>query len=200
MTIKKTAFYLAIATLAFTACQQKKTADTSTAANTVVLDTLNLDTLSYNVALNYVKNYAKHAGTVDSTITLQGKPIVKKNPNTRCVWFSAVRLRKLADSVLKEGGDGIRFYLATYDSLYTDQFAGHKPNREYWGYNTLVMVSTKDSLNHKFHQDYYKPKAKPGENGGTQEGFIIGTTPENRGEQCPPPLTCTKTGATLIKD
>lgn len=200
MTIKQTTFCLAIAALGFASCQQNQHADTSGDKNTVSIDTSSLDTLSYNVALSYVHNYAKHAGTVDSSINENGVDKVKKRPNTRCVWFPIKRLRKLVDSIDKQGGDGIRFYLATYDSLYTKDFKGHVPDKKYWGYNTLVMVSTKDSLNHQYHQDYYNNKPKPGQNGGVMQGFIVGTTPENRGEQCPPPLTCGKIGATLIKD
>ncbi|HEY9194607.1 MAG TPA: hypothetical protein VIM77_00020, partial [Mucilaginibacter sp.] len=88
------------------------------------------------------------------------------------------------------------FYYSTYDSTYKASFKGHIPARQYWGYNTLIMVSTKDSLK-QFHQDYYyaRPTGNPT---GVAQGFIVNTVPENRGEQCPPPANCYSIGATLI--
>jgi len=193
--IKKiTLITLAFAAIGFSACQQKQQADVS--ANKIGI---NMDTLSLQTALRYVKNYSKNAGTVDSAFSdAQAVERTYKGSNTRCVWFNAKRLRALADSIINEGGDGIRFYLATYDKSYSEDFkGGHKPDKQYWGYNTLVMVSTKpDSTSGKIiHQDYYGKNSQPGQNGGPQ-GFIVGTTPENRGEQCPPPATCK--GATLL--
>jgi hypothetical protein len=44
--------------------------------------------------------------------------VTKKRPNTRSIWFSAERLQALLDKIKSEGGDGIRFYLATYDTSY----------------------------------------------------------------------------------
>ena len=125
----------------------------------------------------------------------------KKVPNTRAIWFSADRLQKLVNKIKNEGGDGIRFYLATYDTIYPAKFiGGHKPATDYWGHTTLVLVSTKDSTNkmsQKFHRDYYTNKLQ-GANGQPSKGFIVGGTPENRGELCPPPRDCNSLGATLI--
>ncbi|SEP32965.1 hypothetical protein [Mucilaginibacter sp. OK283] len=192
--IKKiTLITLTIAAIGFSACQQKQTAGPS-----VVIDP---DTLSREVALKYVANYGKHAGTVDSTITdAQGLEKKKQLPNTRAIYFSIERMEALVKKIKDEGGQGIRFYLAAYDSTYTKGFNGRKPAKDYWGYNTLVMVSTKDTTINGtlYHWDYYNQKPPAGKNGGLQ-GSIIGTTPENRGEQCPPPATCSTTGATLVQ-
>jgi hypothetical protein len=194
MSLKKSLLYVGVAAMAFTACQNQH-ADLTTAA-----PGFNYDSLSYKMAKAYVKNYEKHAGTVDSSYEEKGANKIKKRPNTRCVWFSADRLQALLTKIKSEGGDGIRFYLASYDSIYPKTIGGLTPPRAYWGYNTLVMVSTKDSTNkvdQKFHRDYYTS-----ETGNTANkpvnGFILGGTPENRGELCPPPRDCGATGATLL--
>ncbi|RFZ91025.1 hypothetical protein D0C36_18960 [Mucilaginibacter conchicola] len=159
------------------------------------------DSLTYELAKKYVKNYEKRAGYIDSVYSEANVGKVKKLPDTRAIWFSADRLLKLANKVKSEGGDGIRFYLAAYDSVYSDSFkGGHKPDRIYWNRNTLVMISTKDSTNkvgQKFHQDYYTDKATANANAPAR-GFIVGNPPENRGEICPPPRECKTVGATLI--
>jgi hypothetical protein len=105
MTIKKTLFYFA--------CQPKQT-------DTALSSKFDADTLSYRLAKAYVKNYEKHAGTVDSNVTDQAGAKVVKNPNSRAIWFSAERLEALLKKIRTEKGDGIRFYLATYDSVYID--------------------------------------------------------------------------------
>ncbi len=187
MTIKKSVLALAIAAISFSACQQKQ------AAEPAVTGHPNFDTLSYQKALKYVSNYK--AGMVDS-IGDDASGINKHHPvpNTRAVWFSIKRMDSLVAQIKREGGDGIRFYLATYDSTYKDVIGGNKPDKRYWGHTTLVMVSTKDSTVKPYHQDYYY---KINGNGPSQ-GVIVGTVPENRGEQCPPPSTCKTVGATLV--
>jgi hypothetical protein len=190
----KTLLYVAAALFAFSACQNQH-ADQAPLKASI----FNYDSLSYEMAKNYVKNYEKHAGDIDSTYTVNGVAKVKKKTNTRCIWFSADRLQQLLDKIKSEDGDGVRFYLATYDSAYPKVIGGLTPPQNYWSRNTLVMVSTKDSTNQvgtHYHRDYYtspKPKVnKPA------TGFILGGTPENRGEICPPPKNCNSTGATLI--
>ena len=197
MTIKKTLLFITAAALAFSACQNQH-ADLASAPKPVV--PFNYDSVSYERAKQYVKNYEKHAGTVDSIYTEKGLSVKKKKPNSRSIWFSAERLQALLDKIKSEGGDGIRFYMATYDSVYnTKVIGGIIPPREYWGYNTLVMVSTKDStnkVNEKFHRDYYT--SKPASANKPVLGFIVGGPPENRGELCPPPKDCASIGATLL--
>ena len=185
MTIKRTLFLLTAAAIGLTSCQTKP-AETKGGPSA-----FEGDTLSYKVAKAYVKNYEKHAGTIDSIDTSPGSNKVVKLPNTRAIWFSAGRLDSLVSKIKKEKGDGIRFYLATYDTGYKEDVNSRMPDKKYWGYNTLVMVSTKDSLG-KYHQDYYKNTSA----NGPASGFIVGATPENRGEMCPPPRDCT--GATLL--
>jgi len=185
MTINKTLLLLAIAATGLAACQPKAP-EPATKAPEVALDPL-----SYETAKRYVKNYEIHAGWVKSK--LSGGNVVSA-PNSRAIWFSRDKLDSLLQAIKKENGDGIRFYLATYDQDYkTDANSVAKsPKKEYWGYNTLVMVSTK--LEGTIHRDYYTN----GTANGPGKGFIVGTTPENRGEMCPPPRDCTGTGATLI--
>lgn len=197
MTLKTTLITFVVAAIYFSGCQQKQA--TTTAADPA--PQANLDTVGYKLALAYVKNYEKHAGKADSIIKLDQKPDTVKVPNTRAIWFDIDRLKALVDSIKKEHGDGIRFYLATYHNDYPGTFVdGHIPDKMYWGRNTLIMVSTtevkKDGKT--LHWDYYKGKPAPGQNSGST-GFIVGTTPENRGEQCPPPATCSTTGATLVQ-
>jgi hypothetical protein len=188
MTIKVTLFALAIATLGFSACQQKQ------AIETAVTGRPNFDTLSYQKALKYVANYkADSVESIGDDANAVQKP--KKVPNTRAIWFSIERMDSLVSKIKREHGDGIRFYLATYDSTYKEVFGGNKPDKKYWGHTTLVMVSTKDSSVKEFHQDYfYKKNVK-----GPSQGVIVGTVPENRGEQCPPPSTCKSIGALLVQ-
>lgn len=192
MYLKSKLITLAVAVLCFSSCQHKSV---NAPKDSQVSD--NPDTLSLQVARTYVNNYAKRAGTVDSSFTEEGVSKIKKLPDTRAVWFSVARLKQLVAKVEAEGGDGIRFYFATYDSTYNNKSQEHQPPRPYWNHNTLIMVSTKDSLK-RYHRDYYNDR-KLGSNTGIN-GFIIGTVPENRGEMCPPPANCNDVGATLIFD
>jgi len=139
-------------------------------------------------ARHLVANYAPHAGTV--------KRGVDSLPDTRAIWFELERLEALVRQIRKEGGDGIRFYLATYDDSYPKDAQGpHVPQRAYWGYNTLIMVSTKDSTanGQTYHRDYY---SEAGSNG---PGLIVAATPENKGKICPPPVDCYAEGALLLE-
>jgi hypothetical protein len=196
--IKKfTLIALAFAAICFSACQQKPATTTVAAPDPQA----NLDTVGYKLALAYVKNYEKHAGKADSIIKLDQKPDTMKVANTRAIWFDLKRLKALVAKIDSEKGDGIRFYLATYHNDYPGTFVdGHIPDKMYWGRNTLIMVSTvevkKDGKT--LHWDYYNGKPAPGQNSGAT-GFIVGTPPENRGEQCPPPSTCSSIGATLVQ-
>jgi hypothetical protein len=124
--------------------------------------------------------------------------------DTRCVWFSKEQLKALlsrVDSI--KGGDGIRFYLATYDSIPAKGFNYFKP--EYANYSTLVMVTTRKGtglLSNK-HVDFYKDETKL-LNGKTvidakHSGVILSASPENQGELCPPPAKCDTQGATLLQ-
>lgn len=192
MKLGKNLLCVALGAICFTSCQQKNDGGTDTGG----IGALNSDTLSYKVAKQYVHNYTKRAGYVDSVV--HGPGISKKirMPNTRSVWFSLSRLKALVNKIDSEGGDGVRFYLAAYDSVYVTAKSGHTPPREYWDYNTLVMVSTKDSLNGKYHQDFYNNSSQSKH----PKGIIltVGSAPENRGEMCPPPSNCYVTGATLL--
>ncbi len=201
MTFKKTLLLLSATAVIFSACENQHAKDESKAEapKLTAKQVIDNDSLSYELAKQYVKNYEKHAGTVDSNYSESNFAKTKKKPNTRCIWFSADRILALAQKIKDEDGDGIRFYLASYDTVYAPKFNGRKPPRDYWGYNTLVMVSTKDSVNkvdEHFHRDYYtNGKVTPSK---PATGFILGSVPENRGEICPPPKTCNTVGATLI--
>lgn len=197
MNLKITLITFAFAAIGFSACQQKQA--TTTAADSNIQ--ANLDTVGYKLALAYVKNYEKHAGKADSIIKLDQKPDTVKVPNTRAIWFDIKRLKALVAKIDTEHGDGIRFYLATYHNDYPGTFVdGHIPDKMYWGRNTLIMVSTTPVIKDgkTLHWDYYNGKPAPGQNSGSG-GFIVGTPPENRGEQCPPPSTCSSIGATLVQ-
>ncbi|WCT10965.1 hypothetical protein [Mucilaginibacter jinjuensis] len=124
--------------------------------------------------------------------------------DTRCVWFSKDQLKALLSKVDSiQDGDGIRFYLATYDSIPAHGFNNFKP--EYANYSTLVMVTTRKGtglLSGK-HMDYYKEQTKL-LNGKSvidakHSGIIISATPENEGELCPPPAKCNTQGAMLLE-
>jgi len=204
-------------------CKQKENAggehtkiDTSSAiAGTSIKDTLDPDSLvPVDVAKTYVANYASHAGYVTPTkAELEDakrnnrKPVLK--PDTRCIWFSKARLTAMLNQLDKEKGTGVRFYLATYDKSYDTVATAKKPSNPpsyYWGYNTLLMVSTKDvnvgttSRPIWIHKDYYKDLYPGLKTSGSTSGFIVGMVPENRGEICPPPKECYEIGATLIPE
>lgn len=154
------------------------------------------NTLTVAEAKHYVKNYEKRSPKIDSVFIdpVSGKTKVKKVQDTRAVWFGIERLKALVAKIEAEGGDGIRFYYATYDQNYEGIKGSAKPPvKPYWNHNTLVMVSTKDSAGR--HQDYYTDQKVK----NRFHGFIINATPENRGEMCPPPINCEGTGATLVE-
>lgn len=189
--------------ISISACKQKTTEGTnaSTTDTTVIPDSVIVPVKEAKV---YIDNYSTKAGFVDATPEeiAQGKP--KKKPDTRCIWFSKDRLQAMLNQLEKEKGNGIRFYLATYDKAYLEKQAkksASHPQKEYWGYNTLVMVSTRPAKNDSgqpINKDYYFDIEKGVPTGGKDNGFIVGMTPENRGELCPPPADCFKEGATLL--
>ena len=189
--------------ITISACQQKttETSNASTTDTTVIPDSVIVPVKEAKV---YINNYSSKAGFVDATPEdiAAGKP--KKKPDTRCIWFSKERLQAMLSQLENEKGNGIRFYLATYNKKYleaqTKKSASH-PQKEYWGYNTLLMVSTKQAKNdagEQINKDYYVDLEKSTPTADNQKGFIVTITPENRGELCPPPADCFKQGATLL--
>jgi hypothetical protein len=205
MKIKLHLLMLFAIAIAFTACQPKQVEriPAITAANSEEIPDSVLVPLAEAKA--YVKNYAPKAGFVDSSPEdiAAGQP--KKKPDTRCIWFSKERLQAMLDKLEKEEGNGIRFYLAAYDKTYPDvppDGSAHQPPKAYWGYNTLIMVSTKPDQNAQgmqINKDYYEDLENGAKTGVAKKGgFIVKLTPENRGEICPPPANCYDLGATLI--
>ncbi|MBP1653158.1 MAG: hypothetical protein H6Q26_3315 [Bacteroidetes bacterium] len=198
---------IAMVAMTMTACQPKQSPSIpeDDHKDTPTLGLLDKDTISIEFAKIYVKNYAKRAGKIPvdsdfwdgSTAMIDGKPH-KMGSNTRTVWFSVSKLKALVDQLETEGGDGIRFYLASYDSTYNkyDSAHTHIPEKPYWNRNTLVMVTTRDSTRNDsiFHWDYYNNDP----HGTLGKGRIILAAPENRGELCPPPANCKSAGALLI--
>jgi len=158
----------------------------------------------FTIAKHYVNNYAPHAGFVDPVAGEKGASGVKDN--TRCIWFSKERLSAMLQQLEKEKGDGVRFYLMTYDDKYNtkDRVGSYPPPEpDYWGYNSLLMVSTRDSVanGQTYHRDYYTDQNMlTGAKGKNKPGFIVGMVPENRGELCPPPSDCFKQGALLLEN
>ncbi|MFB2120796.1 hypothetical protein [Parapedobacter sp. 2B3] len=125
-----------------------------------------------------VANYAPYAGEV---VVAPGDT----TSNTRAVWFSLEQLEALVAQIDAEGGDGIRFYLARYNDTYPEGSATHIPPREYWGRNTLLMVSTRAAENAQgkpIHQDYYEDVASA----ARPAGPAIMAEIENDGGLCPP--------------
>lgn len=164
--------------------------------------------------------------TADSTITLTGTGVIADStaerlvtnfngrayrvikkmapkPDSRSVWFKIGQLDSLVAKIKREGGDGIRFYFASYDKVKKKDLA--KIDTNYLDYTTLVMVSTKadtvtiDKALTKIHRDYYKDTKLT--NGQAKLlGAILMGVPENTGEICPPPSNCKTLGATLLTD
>ncbi|WP_158800052.1 hypothetical protein [Pedobacter sp. L105] len=201
-----TLIFVAVTLMNLTACKQNKQDATVKGTTTVSPDPIPDSVLvDYPTAKKYVGNYASHAGFVDDKA---GYPSVAKRPDTRCIWFSKERLKQMVTTLESEGGDGVRFYLITYDNQYNKTATKNCPDKQYWGYNTLLMVSTKDSIINKtavhpdtLHQDYYTNEVVAAKRGSVKKpGFIVGATPSNRGELCPPPSACPPTGATLLAD
>lgn len=103
--------------------------------------------------------------------------------NTRVIWFPFSRIESLylrmkAEQEAGMGTDGLRIYLAKYPKEYAPGKKHPHANQ-----NTLVLVSTKDSLK-RFHRDYYYDK-------------LLRESPENKGELCPPG-DCPFNGALLL--
>jgi hypothetical protein len=163
-------------TLSLAACRPG-----TTVSKTPVLS----DTLSYITARRLVQNYNGRAHIIKNGRDNKGLNL----PDTRCVWFSLEQLKALVGSIDKEHGDGVRFYLAAYDSVKKPDI--EKIKDAYLNYTTLIMVSTKLDSALKIHTDYY-----PGVNG--KQGGTITAPPANQGELCPPPATCISSGATLL--
>lgn len=157
-------------------------------------------------------NACRHSGDGDVTRSLKGaidsacakrlvnnfmeherKGIIDSLKDTRSVWFSSKQLRSLLDRIDNENGNGIRFYFAAYDKDTTHKDIHVK--KDYLGYSTLIMVSTRDTLmpNRKdtIRMDYFY-------DGPKRQGGIITATPENQGELCPPPNQCDSEGAKLL--
>ncbi|MFB2121126.1 hypothetical protein [Parapedobacter sp. 2B3] len=131
-------------------------------------------TVPYEEARRMVANYASHAGYVT-----RGQDSL---PNSRAIWFSVELIKSLAAQVEAEGGDGIRFYFAAYDDDYSQVRDGsYVPPKRYWGYNTLLMVSTRDSVanGQHYHRDYFSEGGVVAKS--EKAGFII-----NRGNVCCP--------------
>jgi len=195
--MKRTFIYMLTAVALFAASCTPDCCGVNTKEAAVIPDSVKV---SVEVAKHYVKNYASHAGYVDSTAaSARG---ITTQPETRCIWFSKARLSQLLCQLEKEEGDGIRFYLMTYNDTYApdDKKFRPIPPPDHWGYNTLLMVSTKDSTikGQSYHWDYYSEMDT--KLSGVKPGFIIDLVPENRGEICPPPSNCQDTGATLIEN
>jgi len=207
MKLKLPVLFTALIAVGLAACQQKETAAVETTSkNLTVPDSVLVDV---QTAREYVHNYASHAGYVDQTVE-EIKAKAPKKPDTRCVWFSKERLREMLDQLEKEKGDGVRFYMVTYNKKYDTTLIGRKtpiPPKKYWGYNTLLMVSTKPVQSDEgiLHFDYYENivnEENAAKNAAKKEksGFIVTFVPENRGELCPPPSNCRSIGATLLPD
>lgn len=146
--------------------------------------------LSHETAKRYVNNYGSRANFVRQM--RDGRAMVVRNP--RYVWFPAWRIKKFLCQIEQEGGNGIRFYFATYDSTYAGYDSNGEepaPDTTFWGRNTLLFVSTK-KIN-GVNTDYF-----PDEKNGKQEGFIEVPVYENNGEMCPPPSNCLAKGALLL--
>ncbi len=152
--------------------------------------------LTVEEARRMVANYAPRAGYVER----DGEQLA----NTRVAWVSMDYLCAMVRQLCQEGADGMHIYLAAYDSVYTDA-AQHAPPREWWGYNTLVFTSTRDSLGddgRHYHRDYFD-HGTLGPLGGRSRsadgGFIVTMAPMNRVGLCPPPeKDCKRWGAILL--
>lgn len=134
-------------------------------------------TVPYEEARRLVANYAKRAGHV----IRDGDTL----PNTRTVFFPIGQLVALTTKLEQAGADGLRIYFAAYDSTYTEG-RPHVPPREYWGYNTVLLVGTRDSTvnGEVMHRDFFA------DTGGTILNF---------GGICPPPPCCGPRGAILLQ-
>ncbi|MFA6246837.1 MAG: hypothetical protein WC615_07850 [Mucilaginibacter sp.] len=171
-------------------CKQKPAATTESTATPNQPDTSAIvpgpDEVPFELAKRMVINYEPHVGTIALPNGTSG------GGNTRSVWFDLNKLDSLVKHLKEERGhngktDGVRVYFGTYgDNAKEPAGYGLDPNNSFR--NTLVFVSTKDSLVNKthYHQDYF-----------TNEKAFILTGPANKGELCPPPVKCCEIGALL---
>lgn len=146
-------------------------------------------------AKQMVANYAPRAGYVDRD--------GQQRPNTRCAWIPLEYLEGMVGRLQNEGADGLRIYFAAYDSVYSKAApAAMEPPNEWWGYNTVLFVSTRDSVSNgqRFHRDYYTNIATTGRAAPATGGFIVAMEPVNRAGICPPPDKCKDKGALLLED
>jgi hypothetical protein len=167
--------------LAIGACKPQNNGNVQASADAQLLK----GTIPETTARRLVENFKGRAH-----IFKHGKMIL---PDTRTVWFSKEQLKDLVKRVYDENGDGIRFYLATYDSTKHEDTKMIKDM--YMNYTTLIMVSTRFDPLKKIHLDYYNDVKNP----SGKKGGIIMSAPENQGELCPPPATCAGLGATLLQ-
>ncbi|MBD1385285.1 hypothetical protein IDJ75_08345 [Mucilaginibacter rigui] len=174
-------------------CKQKPAATDEPAAVTTSPDTAVTDRgpveIPFELASRMVKNYEPHVGAVS-------KPdgtLASTDGNTRSVWLELDKLEKYVEILKKERAangktDGVRVYFGTYgDNAKEPATYDLDPNNSFR--NTLVFVSTKDSVNLAkvhFHRDYFND----------EKAFIL-TGPADKGELCPPPVKCCEIGAVL---
>jgi hypothetical protein len=182
---------------AFASCKQKPAATAESPAAGTTPDTSALitpgpDAIPYELASRMVKYYEPHVGTLQRP----NGTIVPGEGNTRSVWFDLDKLDKFVQMLKKERADngktdGVRVYFSTYGDNTKEPLA-YKLDPSYSFRNTLVFVSTKDSVANEttgqvhYHQDYFK----------NEKAFTF-TDPADKGELCPPPSPCCKLGALL---
>ncbi len=171
----KTAFCLIVIGLTMASCKKN-------CCENLATDTGLIDTIGVERAKRYVQNYER------DDVKSRNPLVPAMLDNTRAIWFSLDRLKAITCALEKENADGLRIYFAAYDSTY-DKLAQTVPPKDYWGHNTLVLVSTENK--NGIHQDYYRNATN------TNRGIIIMMVPQNRGEMCPPPSPCE--GADLLE-
>ena len=180
--MKSLIFFSLLAIIFFNACKPEDSNSKKTGTNTIVGDTI-----SHDEAKRLVTNFDSHVYNPPRPTGCLGCDF----KDTRCIWFHKDSLIKILNEITDQKGDGIRFYFAAYDTT-----GEHGCDHEHLDHSTLVLVSTYDTLInpgkkdsvHK-HFDYY---------GSKRPGVSLTTTPENRGEICPPPSNCYDEGATLL--
>jgi hypothetical protein len=185
--------FLALVVLIVSACKETPATDHDTLPEVTAAAPILTGKVDTNTAKRWVARFNPRSHKFKGQLT-----------DTRCVWFNKLQLKALLNRVdsIKDG-DGIRFYLAAYDSIPVKGFNYFKP--EYANYSTIVMVTTRagTGLLAGKHMDYYKDETKllngkPVIN-ANRSGIIMTASPENQGELCPPPAKCDTQGAMLLQ-
>ncbi|QJB31804.1 hypothetical protein HF329_10915 [Chitinophaga oryzae] len=147
--------------------------------------------ISIDTAKEYIQRFGEDRAKPMGIPVNPKSPLVVHSTDTRCIWFGIDELKMLLSEVEDSAkANGIRFYFATYDSVYSNTDIVQK---EHWNRTTLILVSTRDTTidGKPINADFYGDSK--------HKGLLRIGGIANHGEMCPPPPDCHATGAYLLQ-